>query len=114
MAKGFGVATRSRPLSPPGLDLEFANLVPLARANGSFECNVRLVYTQVYAYNRPEVTIEMVEQILAELERVKLLFRWTDAAANRGDTGSGSTNLDVSLLRAALIGSMSNSARCLQ
>ncbi len=66
-------------IEPAWIRPEFANLVPLARANGSFECNMRLVYTQVYAYNRPEVTIEMVAQILAELQRVKLLFRWTDA-----------------------------------
>lgn len=63
---------------PNDVKAEYANLIPLALANGSFECNPRLVWSKVYAYNRPEVTLEMTERILLELERVKLLFRWTD------------------------------------
>jgi hypothetical protein len=57
---------------------EYANLLPLALANGSFEASARRIWSTVYSYNRPEITLEQVEAILAELERVKLLFRWTD------------------------------------
>jgi hypothetical protein len=70
-------------LQPAWIRAEFANLVPLARANGSFECNPRLIWSLVYAYNRPEITVEQVEQILAELGRVKLLFRWTDVTGKQ-------------------------------
>jgi hypothetical protein len=62
---------------------EYANLVPLALANGSFEANPRRIWSTVYSYNRPEITLEQVEQILAELERVKLLFRWTDESTGK-------------------------------
>jgi len=65
-------------VQPPWIKAEFANLIPLALANGTFECDSRLVWRNVYAYNRPEITPENVEGILAEFERVKLLFRWTD------------------------------------
>jgi hypothetical protein len=56
---------------------EFANLLQLALANGSFECNARAIWTTCYGYNRPDVTPEDVAAILDEFERVKLLFRWT-------------------------------------
>jgi hypothetical protein len=56
---------------------EYANLLPLALANGSFECNARAVWATVYSYNRPDVTPEDVSAILGEFERVKLLYRWT-------------------------------------
>ncbi len=62
---------------------EYANLVPLALANGSFEANPRRIWSTVYSYNRPEITLEQVEEVLAEFERVKLLFRWTDGATGK-------------------------------
>jgi hypothetical protein len=55
---------------------ELANLIPLASGNGSFACEPRRIWLKVYAWNRPDVTEQMVEQIFDELERVKLLFRW--------------------------------------
>jgi hypothetical protein len=58
---------------------EYANLLPLAFANGSFECDARRIWTRVYAFNRPEWTIEMVATLLDSLEKAKLLFRWTAA-----------------------------------
>src|SRR5690348_4020713 len=57
---------------------EYANLLPLALANGTFELNARRIWSQVYAYNRPEVTDTDVSKILTEFEKAKLLFRWTD------------------------------------
>jgi hypothetical protein len=65
-------------VQPPSFRPEYANLLPLALANGVFEANARRIWSTVYSYNRPEITLEHVEQILAEFERVKLLFRWTD------------------------------------
>ena len=58
---------------------EYANLIPLALANGSFECSTRLVWSQVYSFNRPDVSHEDVEIFLKAFEEARLLFRWTDA-----------------------------------
>jgi hypothetical protein len=55
---------------------EYANLLPLSNANGSFECSPRRVWRDVYSYNRPSVSCEMVVRILDELEAARLLFRW--------------------------------------
>lgn len=63
-------------VEPASFRAELANLIPLALANGSFECNPRLIWSRCYAYNRPDVTLEMVEKILAEFERVGILIRW--------------------------------------
>ena len=57
---------------------EFANLVPLALANGSFECDALKIWARVYAYNRPDVTVQFVEEALEAFERAKMLFRWKD------------------------------------
>jgi hypothetical protein len=57
---------------------EFANLIPLALANGSFECDPRKIWSRVYSYNRPDVTVQFVEQMLDEFESAKILFRWKD------------------------------------
>jgi len=70
-------------IQPAWIKSEYANLLPLAMANGSFEATARRIWSTVYSYNRPEITLEQVEMILVELERVKLLFRWTDAATRK-------------------------------
>jgi hypothetical protein len=62
---------------------EYANLLPLALANGVFEAHPRRIWALVYAFNRPTVEPEEVEQILVELERVKMLFRWTEAGTGK-------------------------------
>jgi hypothetical protein len=63
---------------PPASKAEYTNLLPLALANGVFECSPRLVWSRVYSYNRPEVTETQVGELLSDLERARLLFRWTD------------------------------------
>lgn len=60
----------------PEFRAEFANLLPLALANGTFECDPMLIWTQVYAFNRPSVRASKVIKILDEFERVRMLFRW--------------------------------------
>src|ERR1700730_12859591 len=66
-------------VEPPSFRAEYACLLPLALANGVFEANARRIWATVYSYNRPDVNVEQVEKILAEFERVKLLFIWTDS-----------------------------------
>jgi hypothetical protein len=55
---------------------EYANLIPLALANGTFECDPRKIWARVYIYNRPSVTLQAVEEMLDSFERAKMLFRW--------------------------------------
>lgn len=70
-------------VEPIWMRAEYANLVPLAHANGSFEAGTRRIWSNVYSYNRPEITLEKVEALLDEFERVRLLFRWEDSTAKR-------------------------------
>jgi hypothetical protein len=65
-------------VEPEEYRAEYANLIPLALANGSFECDPRMIWSRVYAYNRPKITPVIVDSMLSEFERVKLLFRWKD------------------------------------
>lgn len=70
-------------INPEWIKAEYANLVPLALANGTFEANPRRIWSTVYSYNRSEITLKQVEEVLAEFERVKLLFRWTDVSTGK-------------------------------
>lgn len=63
----------------PSFRAEYANLVPLAEANGVFEVDVDRVWSDVYSYNRDGVTVETVAEILAELESVGLLRVWEES-----------------------------------
>jgi len=66
-------------VQPESFRAEYANMLPLALADGTFECNPDRVWYEVYAYNRPSVNASEVRAILDEFERVKLLFRWQDS-----------------------------------
>jgi hypothetical protein len=66
-----------RQVQPVKFRAEFANLLPLALSTGSFECDADTIWTDVYAFNRPDVTPEDVAAILDAFEQAKLLFRWT-------------------------------------
>lgn len=63
---------------------EYANLLPLAEANGVFDCDPDRVWSDVYAFNRPEVDVETVEEILDVFERADLLQRWTEGGKTWG------------------------------
>jgi hypothetical protein len=63
-------------VQPEKFRAEFANLIPLAYANGTFECNPKRIWSIVYSYNRPSYKVTDVENMLKDYERVKLLFRW--------------------------------------
>jgi hypothetical protein len=65
-------------VQPEWMRAELANLIPLALPKSSFECDARKIWSRVYAFNRPSITPEVVEQILAEYRRVKILFTWQE------------------------------------
>jgi hypothetical protein len=67
-------------VNPESFRSEYANLLPLALANGVFECSTKRVWRDVYSFNRPSIKAKRVEAILNEYERVRLLFRWLDDA----------------------------------
>ena len=70
-------------VQPPRLRAEYANLIPLALANGTFEVAPRRIWATVYSYNRPDMSEADVAVMLAEFERIKLLFRWIDTATGK-------------------------------
>jgi hypothetical protein len=57
---------------------EYANLLPLALANGVFECDARQIWARVYSFNRPEMTPDQVTQVLNNFEKAGLIGRWKD------------------------------------
>jgi len=65
---------------PEQFRAEYANLIPLALANGTFECDPRKIWARVYIYNRPNVTLQSVEEMLKSFELAKMLFCWQDTS----------------------------------
>jgi hypothetical protein len=65
-------------VQPVSYRAEYAYLLTLALANGSFEVDPRKVWSNLYSYNRPDITADGVAAMLDEFERVKMLFRWTE------------------------------------
>ena len=55
---------------------EYANLVPLAEANGVFEADAYKVWSRVYSYNRRDKDVVWVSGLLEDLVRVGLLLLW--------------------------------------
>ena len=54
---------------------EYANLLPLAEANGAFEFDVDSIWSDVFAYNRPEITPERCEEILNAFVEAGMISR---------------------------------------
>jgi hypothetical protein len=50
---------------PAEFRAEYANLLPLAEANGAFEFDADSIWADVYAFNRPDVSPERCSEILA-------------------------------------------------
>lgn len=68
-------------VEPPWVRAEYVNLIPLALANGVFESKPRRIWSEVYSYNRSDITAHDVETvILPALVKVGLLFCWKDEA----------------------------------
>jgi hypothetical protein len=57
---------------------EYANWVPLAEANGTFELDPRKIWLRVYGYNRQKVTMEFVYDLLEDLVASGLLLAWEE------------------------------------
>lgn len=55
---------------------EYANLIPLAEANGCFECDAHAIWADVYSYNRPNITVEDVENMLTWFENAEMIQRY--------------------------------------
>jgi hypothetical protein len=65
-----------RLVEPEWVRGEFANLLPLALANGVFELDADQIWARVYAYLRPSMSRDDVSKIVAAFERSGLLFGW--------------------------------------
>jgi hypothetical protein len=74
---GLWTSEKLRRMSPE-FRAEYANCLPLAGANGTFEVDISLIWRMVYAYNREGVTVTTVEQIFHEFKQADLLRTWQD------------------------------------
>lgn len=63
-------------IQPEKFRAEYANWIPLAEVNGAFEASPRLIWHRVYSFNRPDITVDTVQEILNEFTRVKLVTTW--------------------------------------
>ena len=63
---------------------EYANLIPLAEANGSFDADPERVWADVYSFNRPDVDVKTVVRILDEFEKAEMLQRWEEKGKTWG------------------------------
>ena len=70
-------------IQPEWIRAEYANWIPLALANGSFETDARRIWATVYSFNRPDISVEDTEDIRREFCRVGLLFLWADEASGK-------------------------------
>jgi hypothetical protein len=65
---------------PDKYRVEYAWILPLANANGCFECSPLLVWRTCYSALRDDYTMKMVGDMLDAFEAAKMLFRWKDKA----------------------------------
>lgn len=70
-------------IQPERIRAEYANWIPLALANGSFEADTRRIWATVYSYNRPDISFDDAEEIKREFCRVGLLFLWPDEESGK-------------------------------
>src|SRR5271157_197793 len=57
---------------------EYTNLLPLAEANGVFEADIDTIWSEVYSFNREDITKQNVADILADMVQVGLLRVWSE------------------------------------
>ena len=75
--KGIWRSDKIARIEPAWVKSEYANLLPLATATGSFEFCPRKVWSDCYSFNRPEISREQVRDvILPSIHSVGLLFTW--------------------------------------
>lgn len=61
---------------PEQVRVHYAWLLPLAMANGVFECDARLIWSRCYSYGLDHFSVQDVERLLNQLEEHELLIRW--------------------------------------
>lgn len=76
--EGVWESTKLGKVKPLWVRPEYANLLPLALANGVFEIHAKRIWSRVYSFNRPEINVRKVRTILKSLRKVGLLFLWTE------------------------------------
>src|SRR5260370_21447202 len=69
------LSNKIRQVQPPSFRAEYTWLLTLAEGDGTFECDPRQVWARAYAFNREDITAEIVQKMLDEFERVGLLVR---------------------------------------
>jgi hypothetical protein len=70
-------------VDPEWMRGEYANLLPLALANGVFEYDIDQIWARVYAYLRPSISRDDVVALFAAYERTGLIFWWEDENGKR-------------------------------
>jgi hypothetical protein len=69
-------SSKLRQVQPVSYRAEYTWMFPIRNDYGSFEYDPTTIWAVCYAAARPDITQEDVRKILAEFERVKLLFRF--------------------------------------
>jgi hypothetical protein len=67
-----------RNVNPPEWQAEFPWMLPLALADGTFECAPQKVWARAYACNRPDCNVERIGLVLDEFARVGAIERKPD------------------------------------
>jgi hypothetical protein len=67
-----------RYVQPPEWRSEYAYLLPISLADGTFECDPHRIWSQAYSYLREDWNAEKVGRLLDEFCRVGLLWRAED------------------------------------
>jgi hypothetical protein len=69
---------------PEKYRLHYANWLPLAEANGTFEFDYEMIWSRVYAYLCPEITPEIVKEIAEIFVDAGLIYKWKEQGKTWG------------------------------
>lgn len=81
--EGIWTSRKLKLVDPEWIRGEYANLLPLALANGVFEFDIDQIWARVYAYLRPDISRDDVVSIFTAYERAGLFFSWEDEDGKR-------------------------------
>jgi hypothetical protein len=74
--EGVWGSRKLKQVTPDFFQPFYAGMIPLAMANGTFECDAATVQYRVCGFRQAHLSEEFIRLMLDEFERVKLLFRW--------------------------------------
>jgi hypothetical protein len=74
--EGVWGSRKLKQVTPDFFQPFYAGMIPLAMANGTFECDAATVQYRVCGFRQAHLSEEFIRMMLDEFERVKLLFRW--------------------------------------